>query len=73
MLKYSIKYYGTDGPPYSRHKARENVRKQIAIGFGFISDWFKSLSAECKTKASANYFLLSSENFSKQYCKINFT
>ena len=25
----------------SRHKARENVREEVAIGFGFTSDWLR--------------------------------
>ena len=25
----------------SRRQARENARKQVAIGFGFTSDWLK--------------------------------
>ena len=56
----------------SRHEARENVREQVAIGFGFTSDWlrkwrefFKPITE--RSNAKPNYFLYSRENRSKLF------
>ena len=47
----------------NRRQARENVREQVMIGFGFTFDWlrigraiFKPIAKRCKTKAITKLF-----------------
>ena len=60
----------------SWHKARENAREKVAIGFGFTSDWlrkwrelFKQITerSNAKLKQRRVTFRHSSENALKQF------